>query len=136
MKKIKLGELESHYHDIYGFVNNDKEILIQGLLREPLPSEITKLNLKRLGKSLQEELKTLQESTRELYEEFGTKTEDEGNVSYKIPVENLEEFKKKLNSILSEEIEVNCPTFKLSEFEFKAINSEHTYMILDWIFND
>lgn len=134
--KIKTGELEGVIFEIFGFADPEtKEVKIHGLVREELPSEITKLQLKRLGKKLQEELKTFQESLKELWETYGEKeTNEEGQEVYKVPAEKAEEFKAKMAELINVELEINTVDFKEADFDFKSKTPDYTYFLLDLLF--
>lgn len=134
--KIKAGQLELSTFEIFGYANPEsKEIGIQGLVREELPSETTKLSLKRFGKKIQEELKTYQESNKELWEKWGEKSVDEdGKETLKVPEDKVEDFRKAMSELLNSDIEINAPDFQLDEFKFKSKTPEHSYYLLDLLF--
>lgn len=134
--KIKAGQLKLKVFEVFGYGDpTTKEVLIQGLVREALPSETTKIYLKRLGKKLQDELTTIEESTKELWNEYGVKEiNDEGQEILRVPEDKVEEFQAKMNQILDADIEVPCQEFKVEEFEFKAKNPEYSYTLLEDLF--
>ena len=136
--KIKSGQLEGVTFEIYGYANPEtKEVGIQGLVREELPSETTKLHLKRFGKKVQDELKTLQESSKELWEKFGEKeTNENGEETLRVPEDKIEEFRKAMTELLNTDIEFEIHDFKLEEFEFKSKTPEHSYGLLEVLFEN
>lgn len=136
--KIKAGQLKLKTFEVFGFANPEtKEVVIQGLVREALPSETTKIHLKRFGKKLQEELTTFEESTKELWTEYGDKETDEnGQEVLRVPEDKIEEFQTKMNELLNTEIEVNCHEFEIDEFKFQSKTPEHSYTLLEDIFQE
>ena len=136
--KIKAGQLKLKTFEVFGFANPEtKELVIQGLVREALPSETTKIHLKRFGKKLQEELTTFDESAKELWEQYGVKeTNDEGQEVIRVPEENLEEFQTKMNELLNADIEIQCHEFGLHEFDFQSKTPEYSYTLLEDIFTE
>lgn len=136
--KLKAGQLELINYEIFGYADpKTKEVAIQGLVREELPFETTKLNLKRLGKKIQEEVKTYQESTKEVWEKFGERVQNEdGQEVLKVPEDKIEEFRKAMDELMNADIEVNSPDFTLDEFKFKSKTYEYSYNLLDTMFTE
>lgn len=134
--KIKAGQLKLKTFEVFGFANPEtKETVIQGLVREALPSETTKIHLKRFGKKLQEELTTFEESTKELWEKYGNKeTNEDGQEVIKVPEENMPEFQEKMTELLNADIELECYEFGIDEFKFQSKTPEYSYTLLEDIF--
>jgi hypothetical protein len=131
--KFKAGELDLANYEIFGYANpTTKEVGIQGLVREELPFETTKLQLKRFGKKLMEEVKTYQESSKELWEKFGEKTTNEdGQEVLKVNEDKITEFREAMDSLANSEVEITVADFTMDEFKFKSKTPEHSYFILE-----
>jgi hypothetical protein len=117
--------------EIAGFKNEHGEILLKGLLNEPLNLK-TKYWLNKLLTKLQSEKKHFTESRDSLIKELGEVQED-GNIL--IPMlkdgeqnPNILEFNKQVQELLKQEIEIKVNKFQIESFDFESDENYPTFM--------
>lgn len=101
---LKLHEVLSLYYELNGVTKQgqETEVLSQGMLKQKMSLK-TKVYLQRLNKIVSEEVKLYEEAKQELWKKWGN--EKDGMIE--IPSENVAEFNKELQDLLTAEKEIN-----------------------------
>ena len=129
--KLKLGEEIGLYHELNGLSQQNEEknvVLMTGILKQKMSLK-TKMYLQRLNNLIMEDIKLHEESRKELFQKLGH--EENGQIS--IPKENMEEFLKESNNLLTAEKEINVKSIWGEDFTIDAldkIETEEDYPIL------
>jgi hypothetical protein len=127
---LKLHEVISLYYELNGVTKQgqETEVLSQGILKQKMSLK-TKVYLQRLNKVVSEEVKLYEEAKQELWKKWGN--EKDGMIE--IPSENVSDFNKELQDLLTAEKEINVSELwgadlKLEQLE--AIETEEFYPAL------
>lgn len=129
--KLKLGEEIGLYHELNGLsqqIEDKNTVLMTGILKQKMSLK-TKLYLQRLNNLVTEDIKLYEESRKELFQKLGH--EEDGQI--KIPAENMEEFVKENNNLLTAEKEIDIKSIWGDDFSIDAldkIETEEDYPIL------
>jgi hypothetical protein len=129
--KLTIADCLNLEIEIAGFKNEQGEILLKGLLNEPLNLK-TKYWLNKLLTKLQAEKKHFTESRDSLIRELGEVQED-GSIA--IPMlkdgeqnPNIIEFNKQAEDLLKQEIEIEINKFQIENFDFESDQNYPTFM--------
>jgi len=129
--KLTIADCLNLEIEIAGFKNEQGEILLKGLLNEPLNLK-TKYWLNKLLTKLQAEKKHFTESRDSLIRELGEVQED-GSIA--IPMlkdgeqnPNIIEFNKQAEELLKQEIEIEINKFQIENFDFESDQNYPTFM--------
>jgi hypothetical protein len=129
--KLTIADCLNLEIEIAGFKNEQGEILLKGLLNEPLNLK-TKYWLNKLLTKLQAEKKHFTESRDSLIRELGEVQED-GSIA--IPMlkdgeqnPNILEFNKQAEELLKQEIEIEINKFQIENFDFESDQNYPTFM--------
>jgi hypothetical protein len=129
--KLTIADCLNLEIEIAGFKNQEGEILLKGLLNEPLNLK-TKYWLNKLLTKLQAEKKHFTESRDSLIRELGEVQEDR---SIAIPMlkdgeqnPNIIEFNKQAEELLKQEIEIEINKFQIESFDFESDENYPTFM--------
>ncbi len=131
---LKLFRAESYLYDIYGsqIKNNETGEVIQqrkGLLDQALPQS-TKIHLKRLAKTINQENETFKEQIETLKKEF-YEPDPENKERLKLKEEfTIEEVNTKSQELSNVEVEIEHYDFKITDFNF---SSTEFYDIIDFL---
>ncbi len=87
----------------------------------------------RLSKKIEEEMKTIDERRVAIVKELG---KPNGDGSFHVPDDKMEEFWSKWNPILEEEIEAEMPSVKLSHFGDVSVKPEEIRFMSKFIIED
>jgi hypothetical protein len=99
----------------------------QGLLKQKTSMK-NKLYFQRLNKLVKEEVKLFEDTKKELFDKLGKQEENE----LVIPVENIEEFNKEYNELLSAEKNIDVSTLWSSQItpdDLASIETDENYPI-------
>jgi len=118
--------------EIAGFTNKDGQILIKGLVNEPLNLK-TKYWLNKLTTKLQVEKKAFNESRDALIKDLG-ETHENGSVTIPMQIDgkdnpNIIEFNKQAEELLNQEIEIDVHKFSIDNFDFNSDSNYPTFML-------
>ncbi|MBM3417430.1 MAG: hypothetical protein FJY17_00740 [Bacteroidetes bacterium] len=127
---LKLHEVISLYYELNGVTKQgqETEVLSQGMLKQKMSLK-TKVYLQRLNKIVNEEVKLYEETKQELWKKWGN--EKDGMIE--IPSENVAEFNRELQDLLTAEKEISVSELwgadlKLAQLE--SIETDEFYPVL------
>lgn len=120
---LKLHEVIALYYELNGVTKQGEttEVLSQGMLKQKMSLK-TKVYLQRLNKVVSEELKIYEEAKMELWKKYGE--EKEGNIE--ISSENIPDFNKELNELLTAEKEINVSELWGADLKLEHLESIET----------
>jgi len=130
--KITLKEFVDLYFELNGMTvtkeNGEKEVVSKGVFAQKA-SPKTKLYLQRLNKIVTEENELYNSELKKLYQKFGK--EENGYIA--INAENIEEFKKEQEILISAEKDIDLSSLWSNDFTMDNLDSmvtEEYYPIL------
>ena len=120
---LKLHEVIALYYELNGVTKQGEatEVLSQGMLKQKMSLK-TKVYLQRLNKVVSEELKLYEDAKMELWKKYGE--EKEGNIE--IASENIPDFNKELNDLLTAEKEINVSELWGADLKLEHLESVET----------
>lgn len=120
---LKLHEVIALYYELNGVTKQGEttEVLSQGMLKQKMSLK-TKVYLQRLNKVVSEELKLYEDAKMELWKKYGE--EKEGNIE--IASENIPDFNKELNELLTAEKEINVSELWGADLKLEHLESIET----------
>lgn len=120
---LKLHEVIALYYELNGVTKQGEttEVLSQGMLKQKMSLK-TKVYLQRLNKVVSEELKLYEDAKMELWKKYGE--EKEGNIE--ISSENIPDFNKELNELLTAEKEINVSELWGADLKLEHLESIET----------
>ena len=120
---LKLHEVLSLYYELNGVTKQgqETEVLSQGMLKQKMSLK-TKVYLQRLNKLVSEEVKLYEEAKQELWKKWGN--EKDGMIE--IPSENVPEFNKELQDLLTAEKEINVSELWGADLKLEHLESIET----------
>lgn len=120
---LKLHEVIALYYELNGVTKQGEttEVLSQGMLKQKMSLK-TKVYLQRLNKVVSEELKIYEDAKMELWKKYGE--EKEGNIE--IASENIPDFNKELNELLTAEKEINVSELWGADLKLEHLESIET----------
>lgn len=128
---IKLQDAVNLYYELNGFTKQDgekQEVILEGILKQKMSLK-TKVYLQRLNKIVSDEFNIYEKERIELIKKYGQ--EKDGFIT--IEQDNIEEFQKELNELLSTEVIIdvkNLWSSDLSINNFESIETTEYYPIL------
>jgi hypothetical protein len=128
---IKLQDAVNLYYELNGFTKQDgekQEVILEGILKQKMSLK-TKVYLQRLNKIVSDEFNIYEKERIELIKKYGQ--EKDGFIT--IEQDNIEEFQKELNVLLSTEVIIdvkNLWSSDLSINNFESIETTEYYPIL------
>lgn len=129
--KLKLHEIVGLFFELNGITKqkNDgsQEVVSQGLLKQKASLKV-KVYLQRLNKIVSDENKIYEDSKLELFKKYGE--EKDGQITLK--KENVEDFNKELEELLSAEKDVDVKMLwstDLTVDNLASIETDETYPI-------
>lgn len=128
--KLTLNEIVQLDFELNGmsyFKDGVQTPVTQGLLKQKTSMK-NKLYFQRLNKIVREEVKLFEDAKKELFERLGEQKDNE----LVIPSNNLDEFNKEYNELLSVEKEidvVNLWSSSLTPEDLSSIETEENYPI-------
>jgi len=129
---LKLHEVLSLYYELNGVTKQgqETEVLSQGMLKQKMSLK-TKVYLQRLNKLVSEEVKLYEEAKQELWKKWGN--EKDGMIE--IPSENVPEFNKELQDLLTAEKEINVSELWGADLKLEHLESIETDEFYPALFN-
>lgn len=121
---LKLHEIVSLYYELNGVTKqseNETEVISQGLLKQKTSLKV-KMYLQRLNKIVSEEVKMYEDAKKELYSKHG----EEKDGSILIKSENIEQFRKELEDLLTAEKDIDVATLWSSDLTVDNLESIET----------
>lgn len=120
---LKLHEVIALYYELNGVTKQGEttEVISQGMLKQKMSLK-TKVYLQRLNKVVSEELKIYEDAKMELWKKYGE--EKEGNIE--IASENIPDFNKELNELLTAEKEINVSELWGADLKLEHLESIET----------
>lgn len=120
---LKLHEVIALYYELNGVTKQGEttEVLSQGMLKQKMSLK-TKVYLQRLNKVVSEELKLYEDAKMELWKKYGD--EKDGNIE--IASENIPDFNKELNELLTAEKEINVSELWGADLKLEHLESIET----------
>lgn len=120
---LKLHEVIALYYELNGVTKQGEttEVISQGMLKQKMSLK-TKVYLQRLNKVVSEELKIYEDAKMELWKKYGE--EKEGNIE--ILSENIPDFNKELNELLTAEKEINVSELWGADLKLEHLESIET----------
>lgn len=121
---LKLHEIVNLYYELNGVTKqseNETEVISQGLLKQKTSLKV-KMYLQRLNKIVSEEVKMYEDAKKELYFKHG----EEKDGSILIKSENVEQFRKELEDLLTAEKDIDVSTLWSSDFTVDNLESIET----------
>ena len=121
---LKLHEVISLNYELNGLTKqkgNESETVLQGALKQKTSLKL-KVYLQRLNKVVSEELKLYEDAKMELWKKYGE--EKEGNIE--ISSENIPDFNKELNELLTAEKEINVSELWGADLKLEHLESIET----------
>lgn len=120
---LKLHEVIALYYELNGVTKQGEttEVISQGMLKQKMSLK-TKVYLQRLNKVVSEELKLYEDTKMELWKKYGE--EKEGNIE--IASENIPDFNKELNELLTAEKEINVSELWGADLKLEHLESIET----------
>lgn len=120
---LKLHEVIALYYELNGVTKQGEttEVISQGMLKQKMSLK-TKVYLQRLNKVVSEELKIYEDAKMELWKKYGE--EKEGNIE--ISSENIPDFNKELNELLTAEKEINVSELWGADLKLEHLESIET----------
>lgn len=129
--KLKLHEIVGLFYELNGITKqkNDgsQEVVSQGLLKQKASLKV-KVYLQRLNKIVSDENKIYEDSKLELFKKYGE--EKDGQITLK--KENIDDFNKELEELLSAEKDVDVKMLwstDLTVDNLASIETDETYPI-------
>jgi hypothetical protein len=128
--KLKMEEILQLNYELNGMVitkDGVQEELSKGLLKQKTSMK-NKLYFQRLNKLVKEEVKLFEDTKKELFEKLGKQKEND----LVIPDENIEEFNKEYNDLLSAEKNIDVSTLWSSPItpdDLASIETDENYPI-------
>lgn len=120
---LKLHKVIALYYELNGVTKQGEttEVLSQGMLKQKMSLK-TKVYLQRLNKVVSEELKLYEDAKMELWKKYGE--EKEGTIE--IASENISDFNKELNELLTAEKEINVSELWGADLKLEHLESVET----------
>jgi len=121
---LKLHEIVNLFYELNGVTKqseNETEVISQGLLKQKTSLKV-KMYLQRLNKIVSEEVKMYEDAKKELYSKHG----EEKDGSIFIKHENIEQFNKELEDLLTAEKDVDVSTLWGSDLTVENLESIET----------
>lgn len=120
---LKLHEVIALYYELNGVTKQGEttEVISQGMLKQKMSLK-TKVYLQRLNKVVSEELKLYEDAKMELWKKYGE--EKEGSIE--IASENIPDFNKELNELLTAEKEINVSELWGADLKLEHLESIET----------
>lgn len=121
---LKLHEIVNLFYELNGVTKqseNETEVISQGLLKQKTSLKV-KMYLQRLNKIVSEEVKMYEDAKKELYSKHG----EEKDGSIFIKHENIEQFNKELEDLLTAEKDVDVSTLWGSDLTVDNLESIET----------
>jgi hypothetical protein len=120
---LKLHEVLSLYYELNGVTKQgqETEVLTQGMLKQKMSLK-TKVYLQRLNKVVSEEVKLYEEAKQELWKKWG----DEKDGMIEIPSDNVSDFNKELQDLLTAEKEINVSELWGADLKVEHLESIET----------
>ena len=121
---LKLHEIVNLFYELNGVTKqseNETEVISQGLLKQKTSLKV-KMYLQRLNKIVSEEVKMYDDAKKELYSKHG----EEKDGSIFIKHENIEQFNKELEDLLTAEKDVDVSTLWGSDLTVDNLESIET----------
>ena len=121
---LKLHEIVNLFYELNGVTKqseNETEVISQGLLKQKTSLKV-KMYLQRLNKIVSEEVKMYEDAKKELYSKHG----EEKDGSIFIKHENIEQFNKELEDLLTAEKDVDVSTLWGSDLTLDNLESIET----------
>ena len=120
---LKLHEVLSLYYELNGVTKQgqETEVLTQGMLKQKMSLK-TKVYLQRLNKVVSEEVKLYEEAKQELWKKWG----EEKDGMIEIPSNNVADFNKELQDLLTAEKEINVSELWGADLKLEHLESIET----------
>lgn len=92
---------------------------------------VVALKLAKLMKDFAPYIETFDKKKQELFEEYGTRSDDGQQII--IPNEKIADFNVAINGLVSTEVEIEKPIFKLDDFKKLELPMKDVVLIMDFV---
>ena len=136
--KLTLEEILNLNYEINGATMSKdgvQTVLSKGLLKQKTSMK-NKLYFQRLNLLVASEVKLMEDAKKDLYEKYGEK-HDDGSIT--VAAENIEEFSKEFNELMSAEKEIDVKDLWSTDLtinDFSSIETDEVYTIFFKLFDN